>query len=35
MSKTAKKHWEERHYESAERSDRMFRINAQGKEIDI
>lgn len=27
--------WEERHYQMAEKSDKMFKDNAQGEEIDI
>ena len=34
MPQTEKK-WEERHYEMAEKSDKMFRTNTQGEEIDI
>jgi hypothetical protein len=35
MQQQTEKHWEERHYQMAEESDRMFRTNTQGKEIDI
>lgn len=31
----SEKHWEERHFKMAEESDKMFRNNTQGKEIDI
>ncbi len=27
--------WEERHYQMAEKSDKMFKDNTQGDEIDI
>lgn len=35
MNQTTERHWEEQHYVSAEKSDKMFRTNTQGKEIDI
>ena len=35
MSHKKKCGWKKRHFEMAEKSDKMFRENKQGKEVDI
>ena len=35
MNEKKKCGWKKRHFEMAEKSDKMFRENKQGKEVDI